>query len=228
MSVSSGLTRMPWWCSSSTLTAMMSSFVSGLPPAEAPPGRFATSVPQMPLGRKSTNAMKMSPITSGQRSVKTAQPVSEHEVGAGADEGAEEGARAAEQRHDHHLPRRDPVQRLDRHDGEAERVERARQAGEERGEDEGQVLDAPDVVAARGRAVAVLADGLEHGAEGRVEDALEARRPRGTTSDEGEVVEGQRALEVDLPAEEVERAAAECRAGRRRRPSGRPGGNAMK
>src|SRR6266849_2241584 len=119
-----------------------------------------------------------------------AQPIFQQEEGAGADEGAEERARAAEERHDHHLPRGDPVEGLDGHHGQAEGVEGAREAREERGKDEGQVLDAPDVIAARRRAVAVLADRLEPG-------------DREAYQREGEVVEGQRALDADLPAEEV-------------------------
>ena len=44
----------------------------GFAPLVRPPGSSSTSVPQMPVGRKSTKAMKMRPITSGQRSVNTA------------------------------------------------------------------------------------------------------------------------------------------------------------
>src|SRR5262245_3499739 len=131
------------------------------------------------------------------------EPVAQHEIGAGAHEGAEKGAGTAEQRHDHHLPRGDPVERLHRYHGEAKGVEPAGQAREEGGEDKGQVLHAVDVVAAGGGAVTVFADGLEHGAEGRIEDALE--RGHGQPhDDEREVVESERAFEVELPPEELD------------------------
>src|SRR4029453_1721057 len=93
----------------------------------------------------------------------------------GTNEWSEEGPRAAQECHDDDLPRGGPVQRLHRYHRETEGVQPAREAGEHRGEDEGQVPDAVDVVAAGGGAVTVLADGLEHGAEGRVQDALEPR-----------------------------------------------------
>ena len=94
--------------------------------------------------------------------------------------------------------------RLHRYHRETEGVQPAREAGEHRGEDEGQVPDAVDVVAAGGGAVAVLADGLEHGAEGGVEDALESGH-REDNERVGEVVEGQGAVELEGEAEEVER-----------------------
>src|SRR5438876_268807 len=80
-----------------------------------------------------------------------ADRVFEDEVGGGTDERAEERAGAGEQRHDDDLPRRRPVQRLDRDDREAQRVQRPRETAEGRVEDERQGLHARDVVADRGR-----------------------------------------------------------------------------
>src|SRR5438132_769506 len=151
MSGSDGPMRMPWWWSSSTLMAM------------------ATSRERAPdaLGQKEDEGHEDEPDSDRPALGECAQPVFQQQEGAGADEGAEERARAAEERHDHHLPRRDPVERFDGHDSQAEGVERAREAREERGKDEGQVLDPPDVIAARRRAVAVLTDRPEHGGEER-------------------------------------------------------------
>src|SRR5262245_27515443 len=91
-----------------------------------------------------------------------AKPVLQEKVGGPTNDGAQERAAATEEGHDHDLPGGGPVERLDRHDGQAERVERPGQTGEERGEDEREELDAADVVAAGGGAVGVLPDGLEH------------------------------------------------------------------
>src|SRR5438132_2474666 len=132
------------------------------------------------------------------------QAVLEDEERRGADEGTEEGPGAAEQRHDDDLPRRRPVERLDRDDVEPEGVERAGEPREERGKDERQELDAADVIAARGGALAVLADRLEDGAEGRVENALEAGDGE-RDEREGEVVEGERGVERDRGAGEDQR-----------------------
>src|SRR3989454_957204 len=79
-----------------------------------------------------------------------------------------------------------------------------REPREEGGEDERQELDATRVIAARGGALAVLADRLEHGAEGRVEDALEGGDRRGDER-QGEVVEGERRVERDRDAGERQR-----------------------
>src|SRR5213593_1127265 len=132
------------------------------------------------------------------------EAVLEDEERRGADEGAEEGAGAAEQCHDDDLPRGRPVERLDRDDVEPEGVEGAGEPREEGGEDERQELDATRVIAARGGALAVLADRLEHGAEGRVEDALEGGDRRGNER-QGEVVEGERGVERDRDAGERQR-----------------------
>src|SRR5439155_13952462 len=132
------------------------------------------------------------------------ETVLEDEERRGADEGAEEGAGAAEQRHDDDLPGGRPVERFDRDDVEPEGVEGAGEPREERGEDERQELDAARVVAARGGALAVLADRLEHGAEGRVEDALEGGDRRDDEC-QGEVVEGERRVERDRGAGEYQR-----------------------
>src|SRR5919197_1815884 len=132
------------------------------------------------------------------------QAVLEDEERRGADEGTEEGAGAAEQRHDDDLPRRLPVERLDRDHVEPEGVQGAGEPREERGEDERQELDAADVVAARRGTLAVLTDRLEHGAEGRVEDALEPGDRRGDQR-EGEVVEGERGVERDRGTGERQR-----------------------
>src|SRR5437762_4136509 len=70
------------------------------------------------------------------------EAVLEDEERRGTDEGTEEGAGAAEERHDDDLPRGRPVERLDRDEAEPERVEGAGEPREERGEDERQVLDA--------------------------------------------------------------------------------------
>src|SRR5947207_1764688 len=59
-----------------------------------------------------------------------ADRVFEDEVGGGTDERAEERAGAAEQRHDDDLPRRRPVQRLDRDDRAAQRVVAAGPVGQ--------------------------------------------------------------------------------------------------
>src|SRR6266702_1481484 len=155
MSGSDGPMRMPWWWSSSTLMAM------------------ATSRERAPdaLGQKEDERHEDEPDGDRPALGECAQPVFQQQEGAGADEGAEERARAGEER-------------------------------EERGKDEGQVLDPPDVIAARRRAVAVLTDRPEHGAEGRVEDPFEPSNGE-THQRESEVVKGERALDADLPAEEV-------------------------
>src|SRR5205809_2350603 len=132
------------------------------------------------------------------------EAVLQDEERGGANEGAEEGSGAAEQRHDHDLPRGRPVERLDRHDVEPERVERAGEPREEGREDEGEVLHPADVVAARRGAPAVLADRLEHGPERRVEDALE-RRHGECDEPEGEVVEGERGVQRDRDPRQPER-----------------------
>ena len=93
----------------------------------------------------------------------------------------------------------------------------AREPGEAGGEDERQVLDAVDVVAAGHGAVAVLADGLQHRAERRVEDALE-RRHREADQHVGEVVEGERRL--DGSSASGPRPSVSC--GMPRRPSSPP------
>src|SRR5437016_6230496 len=178
MSGSDGPMRMPWWWSSSTLMAMATS---------------RERAPDAP-GQKEDERHEDEPDGDRPALGECAQPVFQQQEGAGADEG----------RHDHHLPRRDPVEGFDGHDSQAEGVERAREAREERGKDEGQVLDPPDVIAARRRAVAVLTDRPEHGAEGRVEDPLEPGNGE-THQRESEVVKGERALDADLPAEEVHR-----------------------
>src|SRR5438093_1470 len=115
---------------------------------------MATSRERAPdaLGQKEDERHEDEPDGDRPALGECAQPVFQQQEGAGADEGAEERARAAEERHDHHLPRRDPVEGFDGHDSQAEGVERAREAREERGKDEGQVLDPPDVIAARRRA----------------------------------------------------------------------------
>src|SRR6266536_3036273 len=134
-----------------------------------------------------------------------AQAVLEDEKRGGAHEGAEERPGAPEQGHHDHLARGGPVERLDRHDGEPQGVERPREPREQGGEYEREEPDAVDVVAARHRAVPVLADGLEHGAERRVEDPLEPghRQPDQRV---GEVVEAERGVEGEggLPEPELE------------------------
>src|SRR6185503_12767132 len=166
----------PWWWSSSTLTAMSDPPCrgwrggrrGGLRRAGCDGQTLDQSAPDAP-GEKEDERHEDEPDDEGPRLGEDAQPVLEHEVGAGAHEGTEEGPRAAQERHDDDLPRGGPVQRLHRHHREPEGVQPAREAGEHGGEHEGQVPDAVDVIAAGGGAVAVLADGLEHGAEGRVE-----------------------------------------------------------
>src|SRR5437879_5145321 len=133
-----------------------------------------------------------------------ADRVLEDEVRGGADEGTEERPGAAEQRHDDDLARGGPVQRLDRHHRQPQRVQRPREAAEERVEHEREVLDAGDIVTARGGAVGILADRLQHRAERRVEDALE-RRHRHAHHDEREVVEDDRAVEAQREAAEPDR-----------------------
>src|SRR5580765_568654 len=108
---------MPWWWSSSTLTAMESS-------DDGPPDAAGEKEDE----RREDRADDERPGL-GER----AQPVLEHEVRHGADEGPEEGSRTAEERHHHDLAGRRPVERLDRHDGQAQGVERAGKAREHRG-----------------------------------------------------------------------------------------------
>src|SRR5687768_13450116 len=123
-----------------------------------------------------------------------AQPILQHEKGGGAHERAEERPGAAEERHDDDLARCRPVERLHGHHGQPQRVEPARQPAEERREHERQQLDPSDVVPAGDGAVAVLANRLQDGPEGRVEDALERQQREGDQG-QGEVVEGERRLQ---------------------------------
>src|SRR6266478_5805263 len=129
-----------------------------------------------------------------------AQAVLQDEIGRRPHERAEEGAGAAEQRHHDYLPRGRPVERLDRDDREPQRLQRPRQPRQRGREHERQQPDPIDVVPAGDRAVAVLANRLQNGAEGRVEDAPE---PDHRQPDQGkrEVVEGERALERETEAE---------------------------
>src|SRR5207249_3812477 len=128
MSGSDGPMRMPWWWSSSTLMAM------------------ATSRERAPdaLGQKEDERHEDEPDGDRPALGECAQPVFQQQEGAGADEGAEERARAAEERHDHHLPRRDPVERFDGHDSQAE--------GEGRREDGEVEAAAPQTEETDGRA----------------------------------------------------------------------------
>src|SRR2546426_1000718 len=132
-----------------------------------------------------------------------AEAIGQYEKGRCAHEGTEERPRASEQRHDDDLRGGGVVERLDGHDGEAERVERAGEPGERSGEDERQQLDPVDVVAARDGTIAVLADRLQHGAERRVQDALQGR-DRQHDQRVGEEVEGQRGAERQGPARQLE------------------------
>src|SRR6185503_12000762 len=70
-----------------------------------------------------------------------AQTVLQDEERGRTDEGPEEGSGAAEERHHHDLAGRRPVERLDGYDGEAQGVERSREAREHGREDERQELD---------------------------------------------------------------------------------------
>src|SRR2546428_6244079 len=106
------------------------------------------------------------------------EAVLEDEERRGADEGAEEGAGAAEQCHDDDLPRGRPVERLDRDDVEPEGVEGAGEPREEGGEDERQELDATRVIAARGGALPALADRPRPRARGAGQDAPQGGHPR--------------------------------------------------
>src|SRR6266849_6277783 len=133
-----------------------------------------------------------------------AEAIGQHQKGRCAYEGTEERPRASEQRHDDDLRGGGVVERLDGHDGEAERVERAGEPGERSGEDERQQLDPVDVVAARDGTIAVLADRLQHGAERRVQDALQGR-DRQHNQRVGEEVEGQRVAERQGHARQRER-----------------------
>src|SRR6266446_8133810 len=155
------------------------------------------------LGQEQNECHEDDPDGEGPRLGPHADRVLEHEEGGGADEGTEECPGAAEERHDDDLARRRPVERLDRDHGQPQGVQRPRQATEHRVEDEREVLDARDVVAARRRTVGVLADRLQHGAERRVEDALE-RRHREADDHEREVVEDDRAVERQSPAAEAD------------------------
>src|SRR2546425_1160456 len=155
------------------------------------------------LGQEQNECHEDGPDGEGPRLGPHADRVLEHEERGGADEGTEERPGAAEERHDDDLARRRPVERLDRDHGQPQGVQRPRQTAEERVEDEREVLDARDVVAARRRTVGVLADRLQHRAERRVEDALE-RRHREADDHEREVVEDDRAVERQSPAAEAD------------------------
>ena len=114
-----------------------------------------------------------------------ADPVGEEVLQADDRERAEhragERAHAAEQRHQHDLAGHAPMHVGQRRELEHQRLRRAGQACQRGREDEGQQLVAVDVVAERDRARLVLADRLQHLAEGRVDDAVdEPGRPRGT------------------------------------------------
>src|SRR2546425_668791 len=123
-----------------------------------------------------------------------AQAVLQDEIGRRPHERPEEGAGAAEQRHHDDLPRGRPVERLDRDDREPQRLQRPRQPRQRGREHEREQPDPIDVVPAGDRAVAVLANRLQDGAEGRVEDAPEPDH-RQPDQRKREVVEGERALE---------------------------------
>src|SRR5881296_3651292 len=155
------------------------------------------------LGQEQNERHEDGPDGEGPRLGPYADRVLEHEEGGGADEGTEERPGAAEERHNDDLARRRPVERLDRDHGQPQGVQRPRQATEHRVEDEREVLDARDVVAARRRTVGVLADRLQHGAERRVQDALE-RRHREADDHQREVVEDDRAIEGQPPAPEAD------------------------
>src|SRR6185295_18199634 len=173
---------MPWWWSSSTLTAMDAS-------CERAPD---------PLGEEQDERGEDRADDERPRFEHETEPLLQHQEGRGPDEGTEEGPGAAQERHHDDLARGGPVQRLDRHDRESQGVQRPRETGEAGGEDERQVLDAVDVVPTGHRATAVLADGLQHRSEGGVEDAPE-RHHRQPHQDVGEVVKAERALDGVLP-----------------------------
>ncbi len=147
--------------------------------------------------------MKMSADHQRPRLRPGTDDVLQDQKGPGPDERAEERSGPAEQRHDDDLTRRRPVERLDRHHRESQRVERAGQPAEERVEDEREVLDAGDVVAAGRGAIGVLADRLQHGAERRVEDALEGGH-READHHQREVVEDERAVQRQPEPEQAE------------------------
>jgi hypothetical protein len=109
----------------------------------------------------------------------------------GADHRAEDRAHAAEQRHQHHLARHRPVHVGQRGELEDERLGGAGQAGQRGRQHEGQQLVAVGVVAERDGARLVLADRLQHLAEGRVDDAVDdqpkpARKITSTTPVHGQ------------------------------------------
>ena len=83
------------------------------------------SVPQMPAGKNSTQATKTAPTTSCQCTVQSETRFSSSRNTAGADEGPEERAHAAEQRHHHDHAGGLVMQDLDRHDRQMQRRKRA-------------------------------------------------------------------------------------------------------
>ena len=162
-----------------------------------------SSDPQMPRGKNRMSSTNSVPTMICQCVVTTPITSCKQEEEEGAEKRAEEGAHAAEQRHHEHVGGVEVVQRLDRHDGEVDRVERAGQSREQAGQDEDKPAHARHVVAAGARPPLVLAQRLDDGAERRVEDAREQRQRAGHEQQD-DVVFGGRVEQVDAQPEEVD------------------------
>src|SRR6266545_657403 len=89
----------------------------------------------------------------------------------GAQSRAEEGAHAAQERHDQHLGGLGPVGEVGEDAAVEDAEERAGKPGEHAGQHEGRKLVPAHVDTDELRALRVLADGGEHAAEGRAHDA---------------------------------------------------------
>ena len=129
----------------------------------------ASSVPQMPLGRNSTNSTKIAPTMICQCGVQSETTFSRIRNDRRADEGPEKAARAAEQHHHHDHARGLVVQDVDRHDRQMQRQHAAAEPAQIAPDSMNTIsLRALDVIAAGPRALLVLAHCLDHGAERRV------------------------------------------------------------
>ena len=95
------------------------------------------SVPTMPSGRKRTISDEGAADEDLPVLEVLAQEIAHPDEHAGAHEGAEQRARAAEERHDQHRARHRPVDVLDRHELEHHREQRAGQPREEARDREG-------------------------------------------------------------------------------------------
>ena len=91
----------------------------------------------------------------------------------GADDRPEDGAEAADQRHQHDFAGHRPVHVGQRGVLRDEHLQRAGEAGQRRRQDEGEQLVVVGLVAERNGARLVLADGLQHLAERRIDGAVD-------------------------------------------------------